>query len=110
MLPVFHAPESEVDVCVGAVALVQVTVEPAVMGIGFGLKHQEGAAAQLTICAGALAALAGSGTASNPGMTRAKARNSFRIDGPTGRRYAPFSFSRMVSWSSPLLATAFPPA
>jgi hypothetical protein len=31
MLPVFQAPVSEVAVCVGAVPLVQVTVEPAVI-------------------------------------------------------------------------------
>jgi len=49
MLPVFQAPVSEVAVCVGAVELVQVTVEPAVIWMGFGLKHQEGVPAQLMI-------------------------------------------------------------
>jgi hypothetical protein len=49
MFPVFQAPVLEVDVCVGAVTLVQVTVEPAVMRSGFGLKHQAGVPAQLTI-------------------------------------------------------------
>ena len=110
MLPVFQAPVFEVEVCVGAVALVQVTVDPAAMRMGFGLKHHGVVAAQLTICAGELAALAASGRTSNPRMTTATARKSFRIEARTGRRYASFSFSRMLSWSSPLLATAFPPA
>jgi hypothetical protein len=34
---------------VGAVVLVQVTVEPAVIRMGFGLKHQGGVPAQLMI-------------------------------------------------------------
>jgi hypothetical protein len=79
MLPVFQAPMSEVEVCVGAVELVQVTVEPTVIRMGFGLKHQGGVPAQFTIEAGELAALAASGTNSNPGMTAANARNSFRM-------------------------------
>ncbi|MDQ6712332.1 MAG: hypothetical protein M3Z28_03965 [Candidatus Dormibacteraeota bacterium] len=49
MLPVFQAPVSEVAVCVGPVALVQLTVEPAVMRMGFGLKHHGVVAAQFTI-------------------------------------------------------------
>jgi hypothetical protein len=49
MLPVFQAPVLEVEVCVGAVVLVHVTVEPAVIRIGFGLKHQGGVPAQLMI-------------------------------------------------------------
>jgi hypothetical protein len=49
MLPVFQAPESEVEVWVGEVELVQVTVDPAVIRMGFGLKHQEGVPAQLMI-------------------------------------------------------------
>jgi hypothetical protein len=49
MLPVSQAPVSAVAVCGGAVPLVQVTVEPAVIWIGFGLKHQGGAPAQLMI-------------------------------------------------------------
>jgi hypothetical protein len=49
MLPVFQAPVSEVEVCVGAVELAQVTVEPAVIRMGFGLKHHGGVPAQLTI-------------------------------------------------------------
>ena len=49
MLPVSQAPVSEVAVWVGAVALVQVTVEPTVIWIGFGLKHHDGVPAQLTI-------------------------------------------------------------
>jgi hypothetical protein len=49
MLPVVQAPVSEVAVCVGPVALFQVTVDPTVIRTGFGLKHQGGAPAQLTI-------------------------------------------------------------
>jgi hypothetical protein len=49
MLPVSQAPVSEVAVCVGAVVFVQVTVEPTVIWMGFGLKHQGEAAAQSTI-------------------------------------------------------------
>ncbi len=49
MLPVFQAPVSEVEVWVGAVELVQVTVQPAMIRMGFGLKHQEGVPAQLMI-------------------------------------------------------------
>ncbi len=49
MLPVFHAPVLEVEVCVGAVVLVQVTVEPTVIRIGFGVKHHGGAPAQFRI-------------------------------------------------------------
>lgn len=110
MLPVLQTPVFDVEVCVGPVALVQVTVEPAVIWMGFGLKHHDGVPVQFTMRAGELAALAASGTNSNPGTTTANARNSLRMDRPTGGRYAPFSFSRMTSWSSPLLATAFPPA
>lgn len=80
MGPVFQAPVSEVEVCVGAVVLVQVTVEPTVIWIGFGLKHHGGVPAQLMIYAGELAALAASGSRSNPGMTTANARRSFRMD------------------------------
>src|ERR1700694_1214938 len=109
MLAVVHAPVSAVAVCVGPVALVQLTVEPTVIRMGFGLKHQD-VAAQLTICAGELAALAASGTNSNPETTMAMARRSFRMDCRPGWGYAPFSCSRRVSWSSPLLATALPPA
>jgi hypothetical protein len=49
MLPVFQAPVSEVEVWVGAVVLVQVTVDPAVIRMGLGLKHQGVAPAQFTI-------------------------------------------------------------
>jgi hypothetical protein len=49
MLPVVHAPVSEVAVCVTPVALLQLAVEPAVIRMGFGLKHQGGVPAQLTI-------------------------------------------------------------
>jgi hypothetical protein len=55
-------------------------VDPAVIWMGFGLKHHGGVPAQLMIWAGELAALAASGTNSNPGMTTANARNSFRMD------------------------------
>jgi len=79
MLPVVQAPVSEVAVCVGPVALVQVTVEPTVIWMGFGLKHQGGVPAQSTIRAGVLAALAASGTTSNPGRVMAIARSSRRI-------------------------------
>jgi hypothetical protein len=80
MFPVFQTPVFEVEVCVGPVAFVQVTVDPAVIWMGFGLKHHGGVPAQLMIWAGELAALAASGTNSNPGMTTANARNSFRMD------------------------------
>jgi hypothetical protein len=49
MLPVSQAPVSDVAVCTGAVALVQLTVEPTVTWMGFGLKHQGGTPAQLMI-------------------------------------------------------------
>ena len=49
ILPVFQTPVSEVEVCVGPVELVQVTVEPAVIWMGFGLKHHGGVPAQLMI-------------------------------------------------------------
>jgi hypothetical protein len=49
MLPVFQAPVSEVEVWGGAVVLVQVTVDPAVIRMGLGLKHQGVAPAQFTI-------------------------------------------------------------
>ena len=80
MLPVFQAPLSEVAVCVGAVVLAQVTVDPALMRMGFGLKHQGGVPAQLTIWAGELAALATTGGRSNPETATAEASRSFRID------------------------------
>jgi hypothetical protein len=41
--------------------------------IGFGLKHQGGVPAQLTICAAVLAALATSGTANKTGTAIARA-------------------------------------
>ena len=80
MLPVVQAPVSEVAVCLGPVLFVQVTLEPAVIWIGFGLKHQDAAPEQSTIRAGALAALATRGTSSSPGMATASARNSLRMD------------------------------
>jgi hypothetical protein len=49
MVPVLQAPLSEVAVCATAVVLAQVTVEPTVTWIGFGLKHHGGVPAQLTI-------------------------------------------------------------
>jgi hypothetical protein len=48
--------------------------------MGLGLKHQGGAAVQLTICAAVLAALATRGTTSNPGMAMAMARRTFRME------------------------------
>jgi len=79
MLPVSQAPVSDVAVCTGAVALVQLTVEPTVTWMGFGLKHQGGVPAQLTIWAGVLAALAASDPSSHPGTTMARASRSRRI-------------------------------
>ena len=75
-----QAPVSEVAVCLGAVLFIQVTVEPAVTRMGFGLKHQGAAPEQSTIWAGALAALAARGTSSNPGRAMAMARKTFRMD------------------------------
>jgi len=49
MLPVPQAGVSEVAVWVSAVLLVQVTVEPTVIWMGFGLKHHGGVPAQFTI-------------------------------------------------------------
>ena len=49
MLPVPQAAVSEVAVWVSGVPLVQVTVEPTVICMGFGLKHQDVVPAQLTI-------------------------------------------------------------
>jgi len=49
MLPVPQAAVSEVAVWVRAVPLVHVTVEFTVIWMGFGLKHQDGVPAQLTI-------------------------------------------------------------
>jgi len=80
MLPVVQAPVSEVAVCLGAVLFIQVTVEPAVTRMGFGLKHQGAAPEQSTIWAGALAALAAMGTSSSPGTATANASRSFRMD------------------------------
>jgi len=80
MLPVVQAPVSELAVCLGPVLFVQVTVEPTVIRIGFGLKHQGAAPEQSTIRAGALAALAARGTSSNPGRAIAMARKTFRTD------------------------------
>jgi hypothetical protein len=79
MLPVSHAPVSEVAVWVGAVVLVQVTVEPTVIWMGRGLKHHGGVPAQLTIWAELLAALATSGPSSHPGTTIASASKTRRI-------------------------------
>jgi hypothetical protein len=79
MVPVPHAPLSEVAVCATAVVLVQVTVEPAVTWIGFGLKHHGGVPAQLTIWAELLAALATRGPSSHPGTAMASAIISRRI-------------------------------
>jgi hypothetical protein len=73
MVPVPHAPLSEVAVCATAVVLVQVTVEPAVTWIGFGLKHHGGVPAQLTIWAELLPALATSGPRTQPGTAIARA-------------------------------------
>jgi hypothetical protein len=73
MVPVLQAPLSELAVCATAVVLAQVTVEPTVTWIGFGLKHQGGVPAQLTICAAVLAALATSGTANKTGAAIARA-------------------------------------
>ncbi len=80
MGPVFQTPVLEVEVWVGAVVLVQVTVEPTVIWMGFGLKHHGGVPAQLMIWAGEFAALAASGSTSDPGMTMANATRSFRMD------------------------------
>jgi hypothetical protein len=49
MLPVVQAPVSDVAVCLGPVLFVQVSVEPAVIWTGFGLKHQGAAPEQLMI-------------------------------------------------------------
>ena len=79
MLPVSQAPVSEVAVCVVAVPLVQVTVEPTVIWIGFGLKHHGGVPAHVTIWAGVFAALTASDPRSQPGTTMARAKKSRRI-------------------------------
>jgi hypothetical protein len=79
MVPVSQAPVSEVEVCGAAVPLAQVTVEPTVIWMGFGLKHHGGVPAQLIICAGVFAALAASDPRSHPGTARANARKSRRI-------------------------------
>jgi hypothetical protein len=79
MVPVLQAPLSEVAVCATAVVLAQVTVEPIVTWIGFGLKHHGGVPAQLTIWAGVLAALAASDPSSHPGTTMTRASRSRRI-------------------------------
>jgi len=84
MLPVVHAPVSEVAVCIGPVLFIQVTVEPTVIWMGFGLKHHGGIPAQSTIRAGAFAALAATGATSNAGRAMANARSSLRTVSATG--------------------------
>jgi len=49
MLPVVQAPVSEVAVCLVPVLFVHVTVDPTVIWMGFGLKHQDVAPEQSMI-------------------------------------------------------------
>src|ERR671937_2627870 len=119
MLPVSQAPVSDVDVWVGPVLFVHVTLEPAVIRIGFGLKQPNGLLEQVTIWADVLAAAADTDTASTAVSARATITRTFRMmslpkkrtaELTTRRGYAPLSLPRIISWSNPLLATAFPPA
>ena len=49
MVPVPQAPLSDVAVCDMEVEFTHVTVEPAVIWMGFGLKHHDGVPVQFTI-------------------------------------------------------------